>query len=151
MTQARGASYLYVLFALLLAAGSLACDEDSGWGSPGTADDDAGDDDDDVADDDDGDDDVATDVIDVEVQISEEIPTVATLRWDAAGGADPEGFVRFGLPGELDRVATATLTDDGRFEVVLFGLKADHGYEAQVVDEDEDGERIGESVEFETG
>ena len=86
------------------------------------------DDDDTTAPDDDDDDDVTS--LDLQVEVSEVIPTVATLRWTTSQPAD--ATVTFG-PGEP---SGTTLSDpaDGQLdhEVVLFGLLPATGYSVAV-------------------
>jgi hypothetical protein len=84
-------------------------------------------------------------VIDFDVSISEQIPTVGIVEWST----DVEGFdrarIEFGLDGSYGMVAPVGL-DEPRHRTLLLGMKAERTYHARIVVESEGG--VCQSQEF---
>ena len=110
--------------ALLASLALVGCPEET----PGDDDDTTAPADDDDHDDDDDDDTVAS--LDVQVEVSEVIPTVATLRWSTAMPAD--ATVTYGDGSTSDTSFEEQCGDCLDHEVVLFGLLPDTEYTFEV-------------------
>ncbi len=82
-----------------------------------------------------GDDDTSAEI---DIELSEVVPTVVTVRWASDRTDVTDAYVEFGVgDGPVDR-APATATDDG-FEALLLGIPADTEAWLRPVVEDEDG------------
>jgi len=86
---------------------------------------------------------------DVEIAVSEHIPTVATVEWDTAD-AD-RAFVEFGPEGQLVRKALARVDDTGRARATLIGMKPLSDNECRIVEVVEGDHLSGAVHAFETG
>ncbi len=71
-----------------------------------------------------------------QVEISEVVPTVATVRWAWDGHDDVTAFVEFGVHGSDEFRAPAVLNEAGEFEGVLLGAKADTEVQYRAVVDD---------------
>lgn len=71
----------------------------------------------------------------VEVALSDAIPTVATATWTAQvspEGSVEEGWIEFGLDTGYGLEAPATLAPDGSFSAILLGMKPSREYHYRV-------------------
>ena len=71
----------------------------------------------------------------VEVFLSESIPTVATVTWNLADGGATAAHVEFGHADLYDLTATARIDDAGRATATLMGMKQLTEYQLRVVEE----------------
>ena len=105
---------------------------------------------------DDGDDDDDTTgdpsvTFDVTVELSEVIPTVATVRWSVDLADVDSAYVEFGLDGEYGLRAPARPGDDSPFEATLLGMRAATDYTYRVVVESGGESVASESATLTTG
>lgn len=76
----------------------------------------------------------------VDIELSEVIPTVATVTWSVGLEHIDSARVEFGLETDYGLVAPSAVSGNGPFEVVLIGMKPLHDYHVRVVATSE-GER----------
>ncbi len=69
-----------------------------------------------------------------EVRVSEEIPTVATVRWETVLGDVDGAFVDFGPDRDYGRRARATVDAEGTATAYLLGMKPKQRYRFRVVE-----------------
>ena len=86
----------------------------------------------------------------VEVELSEVVPTVATLRWTGGAGVTA-AHVEFGLDAEYGATAHAVAEPAGSFEALLVGMKAGHEYHLRVTEVAGGAVRTGEDAVLQTG
>ena len=88
---------------------------------------------------------------DATITISDVVPTVATVRWEAPSGSVDEAYVDFG-PDE-DRALRAPATDDGTggYEAALVGIEPESRIHARAVVLGEDGIRTSVELSADTG
>ena len=99
---------------------------------------------------DDDDDDVTTGY-EIEVELSEVIPTVATVRW-ISGLDDPaQALVEFGPDTSNAYQAPVHLADDGTFEAVLVGIHPSTEAHLRVVEDDGIEPYTSEDISYTTG
>ena len=88
----------------------------------------------------------SNDGLQLQLELSEIIPTVGTVTWSADFATADDAQLFYGIDGDLDQVRPLSL--DGS-ETLLLGLKAGHDYQAQLLI-DHDGETLqSEVTEFE--
>jgi len=74
--------------------------------------------------------------VELDVQVSEAIPTVVTVRWAPEHPGAGEMRVEFGTGPTLDRQQAAILAEDGSCAATLIGLKPSTSYRLRVVEVD---------------
>ncbi len=84
-----------------------------------------------------------------ELSVNVALGTVVTVSWQSEGSS--EGWVEFGLPGELDRTTPASAAEEGQHEAVLLGLKPSTGYELRAATLQDGVESYSEVVAVDTG
>ena len=72
--------------------------------------------------------------VDVDISVSEHIPTVATVEWDMANSDATGAFVMFGPSGLRGRKARARIDDSGHARAYLVGMKPMTENECHVVE-----------------
>ena len=87
--------------------------------------------------------------VDMSIELSDEVPTVATVRWEA-NDAGAETWLEASA-GSHQVIVPATLDDEGIAEVLVLGLKADKGYDLRVVERRGEEELRSQSEELQTG
>ncbi len=70
---------------------------------------------------------------DLQVVPAENPPTVATLEWTVDVGGIDDAWVEFGPDTTYGMTAPATQDEDGRFEALVLGMKAETGYNLRAV------------------
>lgn len=70
-------------------------------------------------------------IADVQVEIHEITPTVATVTWSSDASGSPA--VEFGLDGETDNLVLGRDLGDDRYDALIVGLKSDREYSYRVV------------------
>ena len=75
----------------------------------------------------------------METELSDLIPTVATVQWSVDAETVEDASVTFGLDGDFGQKAITTANDDGSYTSILLGMKAstEYTYRAVVVVEGE--------------
>ena len=87
-----------------------------------------------------------------EVEISELVSTVATVRWESADCADIEAHVEFGRDSDpWEYQAPAQCVSGDSFEAVLIGMKAQTDYVFRIIEESDGGTMEGEVQILTTG
>ncbi len=97
-----------------------------------------------------GDSAASADPLPVEVSLSDVVPTVPTVRWQAEGVQEAAILVE-GDDGATWQVAVNTTSSDGSFQTMVLGLKAAHAYTLTVTAQTAEGPRSSEPVDLTTG